>query len=171
MSTFLKFRITLFFVAGVLTCWGVNAGDLPNRSVTPGSVNPDVTQDNIQQTVCVKGWTKTVRPPAYYTNQLKARQIAQYGYTNTNPKDYEEDHLIPLSVGGATRDPKNLWPEPRKSEWGAEKKDQLEFAMYKAVCRGEVSLNEARSAFSVNWIDAYKHYEWLLHKYRYGRAD
>jgi hypothetical protein len=28
-----------------------------------------------------------------------------------NPKDYEEDHLISLELGGAPRDPKNLWPQ------------------------------------------------------------
>src|SRR5450830_1149990 len=124
------------------------AGDLPDPRMTPGSINPDVTQENIQQTVCVKGYTKTIRPPASYTNKLKKAQIRQYGYADTNPKDYEEDHLVPLSVGGNPTDPLNLWPQPRKSEWNAEKKDQLEFALYKAVCRGEVSLSDARHAFA-----------------------
>ena len=86
------------------------AGDLPDPVRTPGEINPDVTQANLQSTVCVRGWTKSVRPPAYYTNRLKKLQIWQYGYADTNPRDYEEDHLIPLSVGGSTTDPRNLWP-------------------------------------------------------------
>jgi len=67
--------------------------------MTPGATNPEVTQDNIQSTVCVKGYTKTIRPPAHYTNKLKKEQIEQYGYADHNPKHYEKDHLIALSLG------------------------------------------------------------------------
>ncbi len=45
------------------------ASDLPNPLLTPGAVNPEVTQTNIQQTVCVKGYTKTIVPPADFTNK------------------------------------------------------------------------------------------------------
>ena len=141
------------------------AGDLPDPVLTPGAINTDVTQDNIDRTVCIKGWTKTVRPPTSYTNKLKKYQIREYGYKDTNPKNYEEDHLVPLSVGGNPTDAKNLWPQPRKSEWNAAKKDQLEFALYKAVCRNEVSLDEARKAFSTNWIKAYSTYGEFMGKY------
>ncbi len=148
------------------------ASDLPNRSLTPGAINPDVRQDNIQTTICVKGYTKTIRPPAYYTNRLKKQQIREYGYSERNPKLFEEDHLVPLSSGGHPTDPKNLWPEPRHTEWGAERKDQLEFAMYKAICRGEIGLEEAQRAFAVDWIASYKKYGYLLSKYRTrGFAD
>jgi hypothetical protein len=43
----------------------------PDPETTPGVINPEVTQANIQQTICVKGWTTTIRPPASYTNSLK----------------------------------------------------------------------------------------------------
>ena len=75
--------------------------------------NPDVTQDTIDSTICVSGWTATVRPPASYTTALKIQQIADYGYTDTSTADYEEDHFIPLELGGSPTDPGNLWPEPR----------------------------------------------------------
>jgi len=35
---------------------------LPKAS-TPGAFNPDVRQSTIDQTICVHGWTKTIRPP------------------------------------------------------------------------------------------------------------
>ena len=44
-------------------------------------------------------------------------------YADTNPiSDYEEDHLIPLELGGSPTSPLNLWPEPghhrtRKTPW------------------------------------------------------
>jgi len=47
-------------------------------SLTPGVLNPAVTQATLFSTVCRKGWTRTVRPPVSYTNELKRRGIAQY---------------------------------------------------------------------------------------------
>lgn len=134
------------------------AGDLPDPRLTSGTTDPAITQQNIQQTVCKKGYTRTVRPPAYFTNKLKKYQIRQYGYTDTNPRDYEEDHLIPLNIGGAPDDPKNLWPQPRNSQWNASKKDGLEFRLYNLVCDGKVSLAEAQHAYATDWIAAYRKY-------------
>jgi hypothetical protein len=147
------------------------ASDLPDPSLTPGAINPEVTQLNIYTTVCVKGYTKTIRPPAHYTNKLKKRQIRQYGYGDRNPKHYEEDHLIALSIGGAPHDPRNLWPEPRRSEWNAKKKDQLEFVLYKMVCNQEISLFEAQQAMGTNWIEAWKRYVPGHQHYRFKRVD
>ena len=134
------------------------AVDLPDPNLTPGALNASITQENIQSTICVKGYTKTIRPPANYTNKLKKKQIIKYGYADTNPQHYEEDHLIPLSIGGSPNDSKNLWPQPRISEWNAQKKDILELKLYKLVCNGSVSLDEARQAISRNWILAHKYY-------------
>src|SRR5579859_6584528 len=88
---------------------------LPDSHCTPGAINPDVTQDNIDSTICRSGFTKTIRPPVSYTSSLKREQIKEYGYTNTNTRDYEEDHFISLELGGNPTDPKNLWPEPHSS--------------------------------------------------------
>ena len=59
--------------------------DLPDLKRTAGDIDPAVTQQNIHSTICVKGYTKTVRPPSYYTNKLKKAQISEYGYADTNP--------------------------------------------------------------------------------------
>ena len=147
------------------------AGDLPKPDLTPGATNPDVTQENIQQTVCVHGYTKTIRPPAYYTNRLKKIQIRQYGYDDTRPSDYEEDHLIALSIGGAPMNDNNLWPQPRNSEWGAKKKDDLEFVLYKMVCENEIGLKQAQKEMATNWIDAYKRYVPTHSHYKFKKID
>jgi hypothetical protein len=44
-----------------------------------------VTQANIATTICVRGYTANVRPPAAFTGALKRLQIAQYGYADTDP--------------------------------------------------------------------------------------
>ena len=68
---------------------------LPDPSCTPGVTNPDVTQADIDETICKSGWTATVRPPVSYTEPLKYQQKAAYGETGP-VSNYEEDHLIPI---------------------------------------------------------------------------
>ena len=150
-------KFTLLFVLFTLSSQAL-AGDLPDSKLTPGAIDSSITQDNINKTICVRGYAKTVRPPAYYTNALKKKQMAAYGYSDVDPRHHEEDHLIPLSIGGNPSDPLNLWPQPRISEWNAEKKDILELKLYKLVCDGTVSLDEARREISSNWIETYKRY-------------
>jgi hypothetical protein len=50
---------------------------LPDPALTPGAINPAVTQDDIESTICVRGWTRTVRPPRQYTEGLKREQIRE----------------------------------------------------------------------------------------------
>ncbi|OIR06061.1 hypothetical protein GALL_118580 [mine drainage metagenome] len=163
------------FIWVALTTTQALASDLPIPSLTPGAIDLAITQENIQSTVCVKGYTKTIRPPASYTNKLKKRQLREYGYDDRNPKHYEEDHLIPLSIGGNPTDSGNLWPEPRLSEWNASKKDDLEFALYKMVCKNEISLKEAQAEIASDWIAAYKKYvhegKGRRHGRKHGRVE
>ena len=76
---------------------------LPNSARTPGATNPAVTQANIGQTICVSGYTATIRPDSSITTELKKEQLATgYAYKgDTATGDYEEDHLISLEIGGA----------------------------------------------------------------------
>ena len=83
----------------------------PDPETTPGVTNPQVTQANIQQTICVRGWTRTIRPSRSYTDTLKTRQLQGTRFTDKNSAHYEEDHFISLELGGHPRDAKNLWPE------------------------------------------------------------
>ena len=98
---------------------------LPDASTTPGAVNPAVKQKTIGETICIPGWTRMVRPAVGYTEELKRQQMAAFGYHDRRLSHYEEDHVIPLGLGGAPSDPRNLWPEPRTPPdgWGADRKD------------------------------------------------
>lgn len=109
-------------------------------ALTPGVLNPEVTQNNIASTICVRGWTKTVRPPTGYTTELKRRQLAEYGLTG-NLDDFQEDHLISLELGGDPTDPRNLWPEPIKR---ATEVDRIENELNRKVCEGSLTLADAR---------------------------
>src|SRR6184192_1761749 len=68
-------------------------------ALTPGVLNTDVTPATIRSTICVPGWTRTIRPSTDYTNDLKLEQMRSYG-ARRGPADYQEDHLISLELGG-----------------------------------------------------------------------
>lgn len=121
---------------------------LPDPGCTPGVTNPGVSEANMGQTICSPGWTSTVRPPESYTEALKRQQMDLYGDTGSM-SGYEEDHLIPLELGGSPADPKNLWPEPGASP---NPKDDVEYAANRAVCRGTLPLAEAQREIASDWV-------------------
>jgi hypothetical protein len=131
------------------SCHSING--LPDHGCTPGVANPNVTQANIYSTICVSGYTTTIRPSTSYTNNLKTLQIKEYGYTDTNLSDYEEDHLIPLEVGGDPTNPKNLWPEYGKIP---NPKDSIENLCHTKVCNGQISLSDAQKEIVTDWYTA-----------------
>jgi hypothetical protein len=106
----------------------------------PGVLDPAVTQATIHSTICVRGWTATIRPPVDYTNELKLRQMRAYGETGA-PSAYQEDHLISLELGGDPTDPGNLWPEPYPR---AAEVDRIENDLNAQVCDGTLTLADAQ---------------------------
>lgn len=133
----------------------------PNPRRTPGAIDPRVRQDNLRETICRRGgYTRSVRPEESYTERLKRRQIVEYGYRDRRLRDYEEDHLVSLEIGGSPDDPRNLWPEPHHviGGWGSYAKDRLENRLHRLVCRGKLPLARAQYEISHDWIAAYKRY-------------
>jgi len=143
----------------------------PDPTLTAGSVNPNISQANIHETICNPQWSTTsIRPPVTYTNRLKAKQLTAARYTDKTPSDYEEDHFISLELGGNPTDERNLWPEPwgtpatpltsrgpfPASVVGAKSKDQVENALHKEVCAGTLTLEEAQRIISTDWFKYYR---------------
>jgi hypothetical protein len=70
-----------------------------------------------------------------------------YGFTDP-VNAHEEDHLIPLALGGAPRDPANLWPEPGATP---NEKDRVENVAHDAVCAGTLTLPDAQRRIAGDW--------------------
>lgn len=123
----------------------------PDKVCTPGAYNPSVTQATIKTTICVRGWTNTIRPALAYTSALKIEQMKAYGFSPADIHSYEEDHFIPLALGGSPTDPKNLWPE-----FGAapNPKDKVESLLHYRVCSGKITLSKAQKAIAADWTTA-----------------
>ena len=137
------FLAALAVAASALPLWPRgDAGPVVRASwrLTPGVLNPAVTDGTVATTICRRGWTKTIRPPVSYTNALKARGLRSY-HLRGPPSAYQEDHLISLELGGHPTDPRNLWPEPYPR---ASLVDRIENDLNAKVCSGDLSLAEAQ---------------------------
>jgi hypothetical protein len=131
----------------------------PRLDLTPGATDPRVTQANIDSTICVSGYTTTVRPPTSYTDRVKIERLVAYGYSQ-GKASFELDHLVPLELGGAPYAVANLWPQPWEKSglvglgWGAETKDDFENYLHRAVCAKRTTLADAQRHMAVHWIAA-----------------
>jgi hypothetical protein len=132
------------------SCHAIGSGlySRPDPRCTPGALNPAVTQATSDQTICRQGWTDSVRPPESVTEAEKAGSMAAYG--DLGPMGgYEYDHFVPLELGGAVNDPRNLWPEPGASP---NPKDAVEDNLNRKVCDGDMTLAAAQRAIARNWV-------------------
>jgi hypothetical protein len=119
------------------------AADLP--------IDPAVTQETIATTICTPGWTKTVRPSARYTARIKIKLVRELEIPEELLVDFELDHRIPLALGGAPTDPRNLELQP----WDeATEKDAIEACLSRAVCAGRITLDAARLHIWADWRHA-----------------
>ena len=131
----------------------LGASDLPCIRTDHGCIalNPDVTEDTIGQTICVPGYTSSVRPSSSYTNSVKAKLLRENGINESMMRYYELDHIVPLALGGHPRKPGNLALQPWDGEHGAIRKDQLERRLQILVCRGALKLSDAQACIAQDW--------------------
>jgi hypothetical protein len=140
-------------------------GGLPDARCTPGAIRAGVSLSAI----CRAGYSRSVRPPESYTEPLKLRQMRAYGLSG-RPSAYEEDHLVPLSIGGAPTDPANLWPQPRRGPRNAGEKDRLESWAVRMACAWRISLTALQRGMADDWTVLYRSAggEHVLHSYPPG---
>jgi hypothetical protein len=120
------------------------AWTLPAPS-TPGAI---VSSD--PATVCVPGYSRTVRPPYDYAwRRFRVSVFRAYGIPHEQWSRFTLDHDVPLSLGGAPEDLRNVWPEPKAE---AKRKDEVEDALLAAACyRHTLTLAAAQAAIARNW--------------------
>jgi hypothetical protein len=136
------------------SCHAIGRGPFsrPDHRCTPGRLNPAVTQATIGRTICRSGWTATVRPAESITEREKYMSMAAYG-DGGSASAFEYDHFIPLELGGATNDARNLWPEPGGTP---NPKDRVENYLKREVCDRRLTLARAQTLIATNWIAVYR---------------
>ncbi len=114
--------------------------------------------------VCTPGYSKKVRPVGAQWRKLREEAYARYGiarghrsYVDENGlrhAAYEVDHLVPIELGGAPDDIRNLWPEPMGD---AKREEVVEDELHHLVCSHRVPLAQAQAAMSRDWRTAADH--------------
>lgn len=140
---------------------------LPDSQRTPGAVVPSITQGNIAGTICSAEYVSRQSPPP----SLKAaetRRIAGVLYPGGKPENFALDQLVPVSLGGAATDPRNLWLQPWTGENNSNDKDNLERLLQKMVCSGQLPLATAQQEIARNWIETYRRAMTLQNLTKYG---
>ena len=154
-------RFQLFILAASIALLGA-CPPSPLRSrrrpSPPRPPNPDVTPETIDTTICVPGYTASVRPSTTYTNGVKAKLLRESAQPLVDAKLYELDHVIPLGLGGHPRNLRNLTLEVWEGEGGAKKKDRLESRLQRLVCGRYVGLRDAQAQIYGAWRAAYRVY-------------
>lgn len=161
------------------SCHSVNG--LPDRSCTPGLLNPAIILANGQLQITLpsgkvvpfcdgKQFTTTlIRPQVSYTEPLKLRLLVSYGMRHIPPQTgdlapdaVELDHLDGLEDIGHPWDPRNLWPMPRaKSLPGnqptgvtinsAEEKDVIEGSTKAKICADQSHATQYAAQLAYDW--------------------
>jgi hypothetical protein len=127
-------------------------GALPDHTLTPGAADSKLTKD----VLCAKGFsTKTIR---HVMPDARRKAFKNYAIVcgKVCGKKFELDHLISLEIGG-TNDLTNLWPQSYLTKpYNAHVKDALENQLHKLVCAGTITLEQAQTEISTDWIASYK---------------
>lgn len=132
----------------------ITVNGLPDNACTPGEADARVTEDNIHTTICISGYSSSVRPPVSVTNTIKTERMQAYGDTDSKA-NYELDHLISLELGGCPDCIANLWPEPYNEQLGAREKDTVDNYLHKQVCNGAMTLHDAQEEIANNWVEVF----------------
>jgi len=128
---------------------------------TPG----DIMEIDIK-TLCTTGYTNDVR---LQTTKIKKTIFKEYGINWRDHSMYEDDHLIPLVLGGSNeiinRFPQFYCPKETagKTCAGAREKDVVENYFHKYVCDKNISEGEAKNRLKFaqeqivkNWFAVYR---------------
>lgn len=119
------------------------------------ALDSDVTQATIQQTICQKGYSSTVRPSTTFTNPIKFRLMAQRGIPETEKSEWALDHRVPIALGGPPRKLDNL---QLLSQHDNSRKSRIEAKLLCYVCAGQMPLSQAQHDVWEDWEAAYRKY-------------
>ena len=111
-------------------------------------VSPAVDAATISQTICVPGWTKKIRPRGAFAKRIKTRLIRALG-SAPDLSAFVLDHRLPLALGGAPDDPRNLALQPWKE---APEKNRTETCLARAVCAGRLWPQRSMAMMSPIWV-------------------
>lgn len=145
------------FLAALLLAGAPPAAD--GLITVHGVRNPDVTQANIHQTICVPGWSQIERKKlGSHAEEIKKAAMAAAGIPWSQSRNYELDHDASIEDGGSPTDLGNLSLQPYFGQYNAHQKDKVEDKIHELICNGTITLDQGYTDLTTNWIAAYRKY-------------
>jgi hypothetical protein len=119
------------------------AAALPDQ---PGAVTSASARE-----ICAHGYASGIRPRGRAWRSLKRALYERYGLARGRRYGYVADHIVPLELGGAPADLRNLWLQPYNE---AHAKDHVENDLHVLVCDGRMPLTAAQERIARDWTTA-----------------
>jgi hypothetical protein len=123
-----------------------NSPENPDWRLTPGAI----ATRNLAQ-ICTRGYASSVRPRGAVWVHLKAAMYQRYGIASGQHYGHVADHLIPLEIGGAPDDQRNLWPQPYDE---SHQKDEIENELHVLICDRRMPIDAAQARIARDWKTA-----------------
>jgi hypothetical protein len=130
-------------------------GPIPDQSA---GCTPGLAASTNEADVCSHaGGTYSQRHRLTQNPETKLEVMTRYGVPFAQAGKFEDDHDLPLCLGGSDS-VANRWPQSRTGDWTAAEKDQLEAFACREVCAGHVPLATAQGWFlaPADWRQAYR---------------
>jgi hypothetical protein len=125
------------------------------RPMTAEMLNPAVTPENVQKTVCVPAYAASVLPSRAELQRIQLDMMQRAGVDQALAASYVLDHRIPVALGGHPTHAANLQLLELRGEYGAQRKQALERQLWLRVCESKMGLREAQAAMYPDWSPAY----------------
>ena len=122
-----------------------------------GVFNPEVTQETVEQTICVPGYAKAMRPSTNITHAVKQRLLKRSGRDRADAFEYKLDYIVPVALGGHPSKVENFELQ-RRGGAAAKRKIEIEAKLHCLVCSGDLTLADAQREISNGWEAAYNRY-------------
>jgi len=130
----------------------------PPRAIAPDMLNPAVTPQTLQQTICVPAYAASLMPPDAVTQSQKLAMMQRAGIDPAMASGFVIDRRLPVGLGGHPTNAANLQLLEWAGEHGAQRKQALERRLRLMVCDGKISLREAQAAVYPDWVPSYARY-------------
>ncbi|MED5618897.1 hypothetical protein [Ideonella sp. BN130291] len=127
-------------------------------SVPDEALNPDVTPQTLERTICVPAYANQAQASATWREALKLQMMQRSGIEATMSPYYELDQVVPVELGGHPTHTVNLKLQEMEGEYGAKRKNVLERRLRLMVCDGKIGLREAQAEIYKDWQGAYRRY-------------
>jgi cytochrome c-type biogenesis protein CcmH/NrfF len=159
-------KLQIMWLAMVLSCALAAAAQAQEHQL---ALNPVVTAETIDKTICIGGYTTHLRPGSDFVSDMKDKLGRERGLGPEIAGAMILDHVVPLCLGGPPADPSNLQLQDLAE---SKRKDRIELKLCCLVCSGQLPLAEAQAAIAEDWRAAYHRFAVVkCHRHKWQNAD